>query len=57
MTDDEAKRYESQLLGFGTYGASTWGDAPTSHLVWLHEQNEKLGAYLRSDRGQRRQED
>jgi hypothetical protein len=55
MTEDEAKRFEDQTIGFGMYATHTWREVSNSYLTWLHEQEIQLGAYLRSNRGQARQ--
>lgn len=57
MTDDEAKAYERKLVGFGYHQDKTISDCPTDYLLWLNGQNENLGAYLRSERGQQRQDE
>lgn len=56
MTDEQAARFERQTVGFGRYAEHTWGEVPNSYIAWLHAQEIKLGAYLRSERGQRRQD-
>lgn len=57
MSDDESKRFEKRLMPFGMHMGKQMNAVPIEHLVWLHERNERLTRYLRSDRGQRRQEE
>lgn len=54
--EEEAKRFEQTVIGFGAYSAHTYGNCPINYLILLSGATERLGAYLRSPIGQRRQE-
>ena len=55
MSEDAANAFERELIGFGRHSTKTYREAPIEYLVLLHERNERLGRYLRSDKGQLRQ--
>lgn len=57
MSDEEAKRFENRTIHYGEFSGRQYSDVPIERLVWYHEQSEQLGAYLRSEIGQRRQEE
>lgn len=56
MSDDEAARFERRKIGFGRHADVTYGEVPIGYLIWLHGSSVELSKYLRSDRGQRRQD-
>ena len=57
MTDDEARRFERKPILFGIHKDLLHQEVPTGYLLWLNKESEELASYLRSDIGQRRQEE
>ena len=57
MTDQEAKRFERKTITFGVHEGLSYRDVDTSYLLWVNGTAEELASYLRSDIGQRRQEE
>ena len=56
MTEGEAKRFERVIIRFGMNQGLTYGNCDTDYLLFLSKQGEKVSSYLRSCRGQDRQE-
>ena len=59
MTDDEARKFESESMTFGKYGGETIGNVPCDYLIYLDENPfaAKLRRYVASERFQRHQEE
>lgn len=57
MTDDEAAAYEKELCKMSAHSGRPMGEVPIGFLVAVGEHGRRLSAYLRSERGQRRQEE
>jgi len=55
MTDEQAKKFEQRLVGFGRHAEQSYAECPTDYLLWLQEKQIELSAYLRSDHAQKRQ--
>lgn len=55
MSDDESKKFDNQLIGFGQHNGKAVREVPLPYLVWLDEQPDfrrQLRRYLASDRVQ-----
>lgn len=53
MTDEESRKFDSEIMPFGKHKGSKISEIPLQYLVWLSEQpnfNNKLTAYLQSPR-------
>ena len=57
MTEEEALRFERKPILFGTHKDLLHQEVPTGYLLWLSKESEELASYLRSDIGQKRQEE
>lgn len=50
MTDEEAREFGRQTLGFGAHAGKTYDDCPLAYLEWLTDTKNALDRYLRSRR-------
>ena len=57
MSDEEAREFGRDILGFGQHANETYDDCPLEYLEWLVDQNATLARYLRSRRIQEERED
>ena len=60
MGDEEAEAFERESMKFGKHQDTQIGEVPIDYLVWMEEQDDfrrELNRYLRSERGQQRQEE
>jgi len=51
MTDEQACKFEDEVVKFGKYSGQTRRDIPLRYLEFIADSGLNMAAYLRSDRG------
>lgn len=55
MNDQQAEAFEREKITFGAHIGKAYRYVPLDYLAWLSDSNLRLAAYLRSDRGRKRE--